>query len=128
MQLLVDTHALLWFFSGNSSLSDRVRDLMEDTQHQKLVSIASVWEMTIKQTQQKLILPMNAADYVREKVQWVDFELLPIDLNHLDVLYTLPLHHRDPFDRLLIAQAIYENSPILSKDKMFDAYPVRRYW
>ncbi|MDJ1168025.1 MULTISPECIES: type II toxin-antitoxin system VapC family toxin [Roseofilum] len=128
MQFLVDTHALLWFFTGNANLSDRVRNWMEDSQHQKLISVASAWEITIKQSQQKLTLPMTAADYIQEKIQWADFDLLPIDLNHFNVLYTLPFHHRDPFDRLLIAQAINQNIPILSKDKAFDSYPVQRYW
>ena len=128
MRLLVDTHALLWFFSGHSNLSDTVRDLMEDTKHQKLISLATVWEMAIKQSKKKLDLGKSSADYIGEKIQYKDFELLPIDLKHLTLISTLPFHHSDPFDRLLICQCIIENIPILSKDIAFDAYPIERIW
>ncbi|MGL4500147.1 MAG: type II toxin-antitoxin system VapC family toxin [Planktothrix sp.] len=128
MRLLLDTHTLLWFFMGNPKLSDKARLLIEDNQNQKLISVASVWEMAIKQSQNKLTLENLAADYITDKIQWADFDLLSINLRHLRLLSTLPFHHRDPFDRLLIAQAIQENIPILSKDIAFDAYPVQRSW
>lgn len=128
MRLLLDTHTLLWFFMGNSQLTDQVRDLIEDTQNQKLIGVASVWEMAIKQSQNKLNLQNNAADYIEEKIKWSDFELLPIHLNHLRLLSHLPFYHKDPFDRLLIVQSIEENIPILSKDIAFDAYPIQRIW
>jgi len=128
MQLLLDTHTLLWFFSGNSNISPKVRLLIEDTQNQKLISVASIWEMAIKQSQSKLDLKKSAADYVEEKISFDDFELLPIQLHHLRLISTLPFYHRDPFDRLLIAQSITEQVPILSKDKAFDQYSVARIW
>lgn len=128
MRLLLDTHALLWFFLGNSSLSDIARDLIEDSQNQKLISVASVWEMAIKQSKNKLTLENRAADYINDKIELDGFDLLPIHLSHLRLISTLPFHHRDPFDRLLIAQAIQESIPILSKDIAFDAYPVKRIW
>ncbi|MCT7986147.1 type II toxin-antitoxin system VapC family toxin [Laspinema sp. A4] len=93
-----------------------------------MISVASVWEMAIKQSQNKLTLENLAADYIADKIQWADFDLLSINLRHLRLLSNLPFHHRDPFDRLLIAQAIQENIPILSKDIAFDAYPVQRIW
>jgi PIN domain nuclease of toxin-antitoxin system len=128
MKLLLDTHTLLWFFSGNSNISPTVRLLIEDTQNQKLISVASIWEMAIKQSQSKLDLKKSASDYVEEKISFDDFELLPIQLNHLRLISTLPFYHRDPFDRLLIAQSIAEQVPILSKDKAFDQYSVARIW
>lgn len=128
MRLLLDTHTLLWFFMGNPKLSNKARLLIEENQNQKLISVASVWEMSIKQSQNKLTLENTAADYIDEKIQVADFELLSINLRHLRLLSTLPFHHRDPFDRLLIAQAIQENIPVLSKDIAFDAYPVQRIW
>lgn len=128
MRLLLDTHTLLWFFMGNSKLSANVKYLIEDPQNLKLISIVSVWEMTIKQSQNRLTLGKNAASYIQEKLNWVDFELLQISLNHLKGLSSLPFHHKDPFDRLLIAQAMQENVAILSKDMAFGAYPVEIIW
>jgi len=128
MRFILDTHTLLWFFAGNNQLSDRVRELIENPQHTKLISMASVWEMAIKQGQNKLNLNQTAVDYISEKVKIDDFELLPIQLSHLRRISTLQFHHRDPFDRLLIAQGIDENIPILSKDVAFDDYPVQRIW
>jgi PIN domain nuclease of toxin-antitoxin system len=128
MKLLLDTQTLLWFFAGNIELSQFAKNLIEDTKNQKLISIATVWEMSIKQSQHKLDLEKLAADYVADKLCFSDFSLLPIQLNHLVLISTLPFHHRDPFDRLLISQSMTENIPILSKDKAFDSYSVKRIW
>ncbi|MFO7029035.1 PIN domain nuclease [Limnospira fusiformis CCALA 023] len=128
MRLLLDTHTILWFFMGNSRLSDKVRDLVEDGHNHKLISVATVWEMSIKQSQNKLTLEKTASDYIEEKIRLDDFELLPIQLNHLRILSSLAFYHKDPFDRLLIAQAMQENIPILSKDMAFNAYPIQRIW
>ncbi|MCC5899899.1 MAG: type II toxin-antitoxin system VapC family toxin [Phormidium sp. BM_Day4_Bin.17] len=128
MRLLLDAHTVLWFFMGNSRLSDKVRDLVEDGHNHKLISVATVWEMSIKQSQNKLTLEKTASDYIEEKIRLDDFELLPIQLNHLRILSSLPFYHKDPFDRLLIAQAMQENIPILSKDMAFNAYPIQRIW
>lgn len=128
MRLLLDTHTVLWFFMGNSRLSDKVRDLVEDGHNHKLISVATVWEMSIKQSQNKLTLEKTASDYIEEKIRLDDFELLPIQLNHLRILSSLAFYHKDPFDRLLIAQAMQENIPILSKDMAFYAYPIQRIW
>ncbi len=128
MKLLLDTHSLIWFFSGHPSLNDRPRQLMEDTTYQKLISLASVWEMGIKQSKGKLSLPLPLAEYIKEKTKLDDFEILPIYLNHLEAITTLSFHHNDPFDRLLIAQSIVENISILSRDITFDRYNVNRIW
>jgi PIN domain nuclease of toxin-antitoxin system len=128
MKFILDTHALIWFFSGHSNLSNTVRELMEDTNHEKFISIASVWEMAIKQSKGKLTLLVPLENYITQKINLADFALLSIQLNHLGIISTLPFHHNDPFDRLLIAQAIAENTPIMSRDGVFDAYPVKRIW
>ena len=128
MRLLLDTHSLIWFFSGHPKLSATARQLMEDTTQQKLISLASVWEMGIKQSKGKLTLFLPLEDYIKEKIKLEDFELLPIQLNHLGVISTLPFHHNDPFDRLLIAQVMTENIPILSRDSAFDNYQLNRIW
>ena len=103
MKFLLDTHSLIWFFSGHPNLSDTARKLIEDIEQQKLISLASVWEMGIKQSKGKLTLSLPLEDYIREKTLLDDFALLPINLNHLGVITSLPFHHNDPFDRLLIA-------------------------
>jgi PIN domain nuclease of toxin-antitoxin system len=128
MKLLLDTHSFIWFFSGNSNLSNTVRELMDDTSHQKLISLASVWEMGIKQSKGKLTLALPLQEYILEKTKLEDFEILPIKLEHLGIIPTLPFYHNDPFDRLLIAQALTENISILSIDIVFDQYKVTRIW
>ncbi|PSF34920.1 PIN domain nuclease [Aphanothece hegewaldii CCALA 016] len=128
MRFLLDTHSLLWFFSGNQQLSSPVRKIMEDTTHQKLISLATIWEMAIKMSKNKLTLAIPLADYIEQKIQLNDFDLLDIQLKHLNTISTLPFYHNDPFDRLIIAQSITDNLPILSRDSAFDAYAVVRIW
>lgn len=128
MKILLDTHSLIWFFSGNSKLSNTVRELMDDINYKKLISLVSVWEMGIKQSRGKLILSLELEKYILEKTILEDFEILPIKLNHLGLIPSLPFHHNDPFDRLLITQALTENIPILSIDAIFDEYRVNRIW
>ena len=122
MKLLLDTHTLIWFFAGNSQLSTNARILIEDEDNNKLVSIASIWEMAIKQSNGDLNLSLPLHEYIAQKLSLEDFNLLNINLDHLSEIVTMPFHHKDPFDRLLIAQAIREGIPILSKDSKFDAY------
>src|SRR4028118_2428292 len=122
MRLLLDTHTLIWFFAGNSQLSATARILIEDEDNNKLVSIASIWEMAIKQSKGRLNLSLPLHEYIGQKLSLEDFNLLNINLDHLSEIATMPFHHNDPFDRLLIAQAIREGIPILSKDSAFDAY------
>ncbi|MDY7005759.1 MAG: type II toxin-antitoxin system VapC family toxin [Cyanobacteriota bacterium] len=128
MRLLLDTHSLIWFFAGSSNLSDTGRNLMENPTHQKLISLASVWEMAIKQSKGKLTLSSPLESYIEAKIKLEDFTTLPINLKHLSLISNLPFHHNDPFDRLLIAQAITEKIPILSRDSIFDKYNVNRIW
>jgi len=128
MRFLLDTHSLLWFFSGDTQLSDRTRAIMEDINQTKLISLASVWEMAIKLSKNKLTLAIPLEDYINQKIQFQDYELLSIRLHHLNLISTLPFFHNDPFDRLLIAQAIADNLPILSCDVSLDAYKIKRIW
>ena len=128
MKYLLDTHSLVWFFAGHPNLSNKVREIMEDDNHQKLISLVSVWEMGIKQSKGKFNLFLPLEDYINNNIKLEDFDLLPIKLNHVSLITSLPFHHNDPFDRLLIAQSIIENIPILSKDIAFDAYDVNRLW
>jgi len=109
MQVLLDTHALLWFFSGNENISITARELIEDTNNLKYISFASVWEMAIKQSKGRLNLSLLIDDYIQQKIQLTDFQILDIQLSHLQTVSSLPFHHNDPFDRLLIAQAMVKN-------------------
>ena len=122
MRLLLDTHTLIWFFAGDSQLSTNARILIEDEDNNKLVSIASIWEMAIKESKGLLNLSLPLHEYIAQKLSLEDFNLLNINLDHLSQIVTLPFYHKDPFDRLLIAQAIMEGIPILSKDSKFDPY------
>jgi PIN domain nuclease of toxin-antitoxin system len=115
-------------FLGDPRFSDRVRVLIEDENNEKLISIASVWELSIKQSIGKLTLGLPIKTFIEQQLSMNDFNLLNITLEHIDVITKLPLHHRDPFDRLLIAQAIIEDIPIASADSVFNAYNVQRIW
>jgi PIN domain nuclease of toxin-antitoxin system len=128
MRLLLDTHGLLWFIAGSSRLSQHVRDLIEGPENEKLVSIASLRELAIKLSLGKLDLDFPLDEFVSEQVLDGGFELLDIHVEHVAMVATLPFHHRDPFDRLLIAQSLADDLPILSADAAFEAYSVRRIW
>jgi PIN domain nuclease of toxin-antitoxin system len=128
MRVLLDTHILIWFVLDSPQLSVRVKRLIEDENNEKLLSIASIWEMAIKQNTGKLSFGLPFKEFVEQQLNINSIDLLHINLDHIDVISTLPQHHRDPFDRLIIAQAIVEDIPILSIDGAFDAYPIQRLW
>ncbi|MEL4895044.1 type II toxin-antitoxin system VapC family toxin [Crocosphaera sp. Alani8] len=128
MKLLLDTHSFLWFIDGSSKLSQNARTLIENQTNERFLSIASLWEITIKVSIGKLKLQLSISDLVREQMYDNDISLLAITPQHLDILEQLDFNHKDPFDRLLIAQAIAENLTILSLDSMFDNYPITRLW
>ena len=127
MNLLLDTHVFLWWIDGDP-LPGPALQALRDTEHTVWLSAASAWEMTIKASLGKLRLPDRAARYVELHRQLNGFGWLPIETSALDCLETLPLHHRYPFDRLLIAQAIARDYTLDSADAAFDAYPVKRLW
>ena len=129
MRLLLDTHAFLWFIGGSPNLSGQARQLIEDAGNERLISIASLWEMSIKASLGKLKLNLSFPDMVKEHVSGNSMKLLHISSEHLDVVRSLPFHHKDPFDRLLIAQSLSENILVLSRDQAFDDYAgVQRSW
>ena len=128
MRLLLDTHTFLWFIDGDTSLSPYARQLIEDRTNERLLSIASLWEMAIKASLGRLSLTLSFTDLVAEHMHGNAIELFEILPHHLDVLTTLPFHHKDPFDRMIIAQSQAENIPILSRDSAFDDYAIRRLW
>lgn len=126
MRQILDTHILIWFVSGDPRISASMRSQIENNDN--LVSIASIWEMAIKHSIGKLNFQSSFNEFVEQQIIMNGIELLPIRIDHIAVISSLPLHHRDPFDRLLIAQSIVENIPLLSADQIFDAYPIQRLW
>ena len=128
MKLLLDTHALLWIVTKDRRLSKKARGLFLDTNNVVLVSAASIWEMAIKKSLGRLDMTDSLEDFVHEHIMGNDIGLLAIQLEHLYRIETLPFHHRDPFDRLIVAQALVEKIPILSADTSFDSYPIERIW
>lgn len=128
MKLLIDTHAFIWFFRGDIKLSYAARELIENMDNEVMLSIASVWEMAIKQSIGKLTFGLPFKAVLVEKLKQNQVEILGITLDHMEAVATLPLHHRDPFDRLIIAQGIVENIPIITADDVFNAYPVQKIW
>lgn len=125
---MLDTHTFIWYVLEAEKLSSIATELINDGNNEVLLSLASVWEMAIKQSIGKLNLSLPLQTFVEQQVNLNDFQLLSISIGHLAVVATLPLHHRDPFDRLLIAQAIVEKISLISADVAFDGYAVQRSW
>jgi PIN domain nuclease of toxin-antitoxin system len=128
LRALFDTHALIWWFSDDSSLSSPVREIISDTENTLLVSAASAWEIAIKHQLGKL---RKVADLVSDfsgRIEREGFQLLPISAEHGIRAGLLPYVHKDPFDRMLAAQAQAENIPIVSNEVVFGTYGVRRLW
>ena len=128
MRLLLDTHAFLWFIIGSANLSANARARIEDPSSDRLLSAASLWEIAIKTSLGKLTLSAPFDELFPAQLNLNGIELLSIKVDHLSALATLPFHHRDPFDRLIIAQTIVEKIPVVSIDAAFDAYGVTRNW
>ena len=127
MKLLLDTHTFLWFIEDSPRLSTEAKNLLEsDTD--LLISVASLWEIAIKINIGKLTLAQSFEAFIPAQIVKNAIELLPIAIEHLAVVTSLPLHHRDPFDRLLIAQAMVEQLPLVSIDEKFDPYNIKRVW
>lgn len=127
-RLLLDTHTFLWFVTEDPKLSAVARRTIAASSNEPFLSSASVWEIAIKVSIGRLPIPAPLDSFIPEQLKINRIELLPIDLHHLFKIAQLPFYHRDPFDRLLIAQAMVENIPILTADPAFDKYEVERIW
>ncbi len=128
MKLLIDTHVLIWVILNPEKLSPQVTRLFSDRKNDIYLSLVSIWEIQIKQQLGKLNFDLPLSELIESQQKVNDLKLLSITTEHIYALESLPHHHRDPFDRLLISQALFENMPILSVDIAFDAYPVQRLW
>ncbi|WP_437759599.1 type II toxin-antitoxin system VapC family toxin [Sorangium sp. So ce1389] len=126
MRLLVDTHAFLWFLANDPQLSPLAKSSLEEPTNELVLSVASPWEIAIKVSLGKLSIPGDIETFIKHHMALNDIELLDIRLRHVARVSDLPFHHRDPFDRLMIAQALVEDIPILSQDVVFDAYGIKR--
>lgn len=124
MRAIADTHVVLWWLSNDARLSPRLRALLADAENEILWSMASSFEVAVKRSVGKLALPESASTFLTTLVSEDGFRLLPIENRHCAHLATLPLHHRDPFDRMLVAQAQEEASPLLSADAKLSMYDV----
>lgn len=127
MKLLLDTHTIIWFFESNSRLSSTAKSLIENPDNQNYFSAASVWEMVIKQNLGKLNLS-KPLDQILTHIKQNGIEIIDIKAQETLKVGELPLHHRDPFDRLLIAQSLSLGYTIVSKDNKFDLYAIDRLW
>ncbi len=128
MRYLLDTHTLLWFLQDAPELPGNVADRIEADSAECLVSMASVWEMGIKISLGRLRVPYSLHPDLPRILQDSGMELKPIRCDHVQRVALLPFHHRDPFDRLLAAQALQDDLVLLGRDEAFDAYDVRRVW
>ena len=128
MKLLLDTHALIWFLEDDPKLSAAAREVVEESANERWVSIASGWEMAIKSQLGKLDLPRPFAVLFPGTLEALGFSIVPLQAGHLHRYHALPLHHRDLFDRLLVAQALADGFTVVGNDAAFDAYGVTRIW
>ncbi|BAZ16545.1 hypothetical protein NIES4071_84220 [Calothrix sp. NIES-4071] len=128
MKALLDTHAFLWWVTNDSQLSSTVISILSDRSNEIFFSTASSWEIAIKAQLQKLELPSNPEIYIAEQLEINSFQVLPIELKHTLQTYYLPNHHKDPFDRILVAQSQVENLPLLTLDAKIAQYGVNVIW
>ena len=127
MKAILDTHAFLWALAGDARMSRHARDIFAGSADLSL-SIASIWEILIKVQSGRLNFPRPAGPYVLSRLAENRIKTLPISIDHLLTLERLPMHHRDPFDRMLIAQSMEEDWPIITADPMFRQYPIQVIW
>jgi PIN domain nuclease of toxin-antitoxin system len=128
MKILLDTHTLIWFVENAPQLPTKTKDLIADEGTERIVSIVSLWEIAIKHSLGRLALSLPLDEFIATHLPADKVTLLPITVLHILTFAQMPWHHRDPFDRILVAQAITEALPIISVDAALDAYGVQRLW
>jgi len=128
MKALLDTHTFLWWLSDDSRLSDKIRQIISDSANELYLSAASGWEIAIKSRLGRLDLPDNLEGFISEQIAFNAMQSLPIKMSHALHAHSLPVLHRDPFDRMLVSQCQLEKLPILTKDAQIAAYDVEVVW
>ena len=127
MQYLIDTHTFLWFTEGSSELSVKAKNLIKNKDNEIFISIASLWEISIKTATGKLEIT-GSYDLIIEDIIENEMQILPINFAHTVIQNQLPFHHRDPFDRIIASQAVVENMDLISVDTYFEDKEVKRIW
>lgn len=128
MKILLDTHVFIWWHNDSKKLSQTAFTMIKDKENMLFLSMVSIWEMQIKLQLGKLQLQVSLPLLINEQQTKNGLHILPIALEHILTLEKLPSHHQDPFDRLLIAQSIYEKMPIITHDNQFSNYPISTLW
>ena len=126
MKILIDTHVMLWGIQDPDKVSSRVRTLLPKAD--VWISVVSLWEIIMKVQIGKLVLPTPVGDYLAAKLKMNGVSVLPLSFAHVRRLEGIPMHHRDPFDRILIAQSLEEKLPLVTADAAFKNYPVQTIW
>ena len=127
MKFLLDTHTFIWFLEGSERLPKKLVERIRDLNNECYVSIASLWELSIKISSGKLDLQIEFKD-LENTIDILSLKLLPVNIMHINEVFKLDFHHRDPFDRMIIAQSITENLTVISVDKNFSLYPIKLLW
>lgn len=128
MRFLLDTHSFLWYLADDPKLSRKAEAAISDPDNEIWISAASLWEIAIKSSLGKLRLTEPFGELIPYQLSLNSIEVLRIQVDHLSLVSELPFHHRDPFDRLLVAQSRVERVPLISLDPLFDTYEVERVW
>jgi PIN domain nuclease of toxin-antitoxin system len=128
MSLLLDTYAFLWFVWNDPRLSVTAMSLITDPANELFLSVGTLLEVAVKVSVKKLKLSEPYETFMQREITNAKLTIVPLTMKHAATMTSLPLHHRDPFDRLLIAQSMVENLPLVSADSAFDAYPITRLW
>ena len=128
MKILLDTHALLWLITGDERLSETARKTFINSENLLYFSIASLWEICIKKSLKKISLKKGWLQIIQEEMKKNTIQWLPVEIEHCAKVIEIPFHHRDPFDRMLIAQSMSEGLTILSRDSRFKSYTVKCIW
>ena len=128
MRYLLDTHTFLWWNMDDAQLSSLAKELISDTNNEIFLSAASAWEIAIKTARGRLTLPEDPTRYISNRLSLHGFQALPVQINHAVQVYKLPMHHSDPFDRLLIAQSQIESMPLVSVDIDIRKYELEVVW
>ncbi len=128
MKVLLDTHAFLWLITGDDRLSENARQIFLNNKNRLFFSAASLWEICIKKSLGKISLKKGWFRAIQEEMEINTVQWLPIEMAHCIEVAELPFHHRDPFDRMLIAQTIVEDLQLLSRDRRFSDYAIERIW
>jgi len=128
VKYLLDTQALLWITTNDTRLSNTAKDFYLNAENEIWFSMAGIWELAIKSSIGKIKFEKDLEEFIETHVKGNNIDILKIELPHVLRTEILPFHHRDPFDRLIIAQAIEDNLPIIGNDTAFDKYNVQRIW